>query len=62
MKEATILSLHFIVFCLIGNTIAASHFVYGHGFVGISDSYHGGNRTGGIINYDIYCWAYKGKG
>ena len=61
MKEATILSLHFIVFCLIGNTIAASHFVYGTGFVGISDSFHDGNRTGGIINYDIYCWAYKGN-
>ena len=59
MKEATILSLHFIVFCLIGNTIAASHFVYGTGFVGISDSFHDGNRTGGIINHDIYCWAYK---
>ena len=55
MKEATILSLHFIVFCLIGNTIAASHFVYGTGFVGISDSFHDGNRTGGIIDNDIYC-------
>ena len=55
MKEAAILSLHFIVFCFIGNTIAATHFVDGTGFVALSDSFTGGNRAGGIINYDRYC-------
>ena len=59
MKEATILSLNFIVICLIGNTIAATHFVKGTGFVGLSNRYTDGKRTGGIINYDRYCWAYK---